>query len=98
MTLASRNTTSPVRTGSSGAPLNVIEATGLASTSMAVSLEASSAETVRVVRPALTRVSTPRASTLATDGSALLQATSTSCRTASEMSVTVGRRPISVPA
>ena len=75
----------------------MIEATGLASTSTAASLDASSADTVTVVVPAPIRVSTPRESTLATDGSALLQPTSTSFRTAPEMSVTRERRPISVP-
>ena len=75
-----------------------MEFAGLASTSIATSLEASSAETVTLVMPGPIRVSTPRASTLATDGSALLQPTSTSLRTAPEMSVTRERRPISVPA
>ena len=65
---------------------------------MAVSLDAASAETVTVAAPAPVRVSTPRPSTLATDGSLLLQPTSTSLRTAPEMSVTRERRPISVPA
>ena len=87
-----------MRIASAGAPVSVMEATGLASTSIAVSLDASSAETVMVVRPTPVSVSTPRASTPATDGSALLHPTSTSLRTAPEVSVTVERSPISVPA
>ena len=87
-----------MRIVSSGAPVSEMEATGLASTSIGTSLDASSAETVMVVCPVPVRASVPRASTLATAGSALLQLTSTSLRSAPEMSVTVARSPISVPA